>query len=288
LYAAVATEPNSYTISVPFRPPANHELALDIAEVWKRQGLEEVRIHRYDVLTSMPRAVEVEMVAPVRYRAPLREDAYAADADTRNPAIRGGYLAMPASGEATAPVVYAHSGNPEDYEVLRRRHISVRGKIVLARYSNPYSYRGFKALTAQREGAAGMLIDSDPAEDGYRRGRVFPDGPWGPESHIQRGSITYDFLAPGDPLTPGWAWVDGARRIPIGEAVSVPKIMAAPSGGTLYEEWRQCAAAGGDSGGGARAERGAGAGDCRDAGRCRRAGGGRANRRLRRESVKNC
>ena len=204
----------------------NHELALYVARQWTEQGLEGVRIHRYDVLTSMPRAITVEMVAPTLYRASLREDAYDQDPDTRNPAIHGGYLSMSASGEATAPLVYAHSGNPEDYDVLRKHHISVKGKIVLVRYSNPYSYRGFKALTAQREGAAGLLIYSDPAEDGYKRGKVFPDGPWGPESHIQRGSITYDFLVPGDPLTPGWASVEGARRIPMAEAVSLPKIMA--------------------------------------------------------------
>ena len=204
----------------------NHELALYLADLWKQQGLEDIRIHRYDVLTSLPRSITVEMVAPVAYRASLREDPYDADPDTKNPAIRGGYLSMSASGEATAPLIYAHSGNPEDYDELRRHHISVKDKIVLVRYSNPYSYRGFKALTAQREGAAGLLIYSDPAEDGYKRGKVFPDGPWGPESHIQRGSITYDFLVPGDPLTPGWASVEGARRIPMEEAVSLPKIMA--------------------------------------------------------------
>ena|ERR1022692_4674701 len=204
----------------------NHELALYVARLWNEQGLEDVRILRYDVLTSLPRSIAVEMVAPTAYRASLREDPYDADPDTKNPAIRGGYLSMSASGEATAPLVYAHSGNPEDYDVLRRHHISVKGKIVLVRYSNPYSYRGFKALTAQNAGAAGLLIYSDPAEDGFERGKVFPDGPWGPESHIQRGSITYDFLVPGDPLTPGWASVEGAKRIPMEEAVSLPKIMA--------------------------------------------------------------
>jgi len=204
----------------------NHELALYVADLWKRQGFENVRIHRYDVLTSLPRSITVEMVAPAAYLATLREDPYDADPGTKNPAIRGGYLSMSASGEVTAPLVYAHSGNPADYDLLRRHHISVKGKIVLVRYSNPYSYRGFKALTAEREGAAGLLIYSDPAEDGYKRGKVFPDGPWGPETHIQRGAITYDFLVPGDPLTPGWASVEGARRIPIEEAVSVPKIMA--------------------------------------------------------------
>src|SRR5262249_27628543 len=140
----------------------------------------------------------------------------------------GGYTALSASGEVTAAVVYAHSGNPEDYAGLQKHGIDVRGKIVLVRYSNPYSYRGFKALTADRAGAAAVIIYSHPAEDRYRRGKVFPGGPWGPESHIQRGAITYDFLVPGDPLTPGWASVEGARRIPIEQAVSVPKIIAVP------------------------------------------------------------
>ena len=126
------------------------------------------------------------------------------------------------------PSIYAHSGNPEDYDLLRKNGISVKGKIVLVRYSNPYSYRGFKALTAQREGAAAMLVYSDPQEDGYKKGKVDPDGPWGPEYHIQRGAITYDFMVPGDPQTPGWASVPGAKRIPIEQAVSAPKIMALP------------------------------------------------------------
>jgi N-acetylated-alpha-linked acidic dipeptidase len=206
----------------------NNELAEYIARVWKEQGLEDVTIHRYDVLNSFPKEVSVEMVAPVRYRAGLREDPYDVDPDTKNPRVRSAWSGMSASGELTAPVIYAHSGNPEDYAVLRKNGIDVRGKIVLVRYSNPYSYRGFKALTAEKEGAAGILIYSDPAEDGYKRGKVFPQGPWGPASHIQRGAITYDFIVPGDPLTPGWASVPGAKRIPIDEARSVPKIMAVP------------------------------------------------------------
>ncbi|MGH9816447.1 MAG: serine hydrolase [Candidatus Acidiferrales bacterium] len=206
----------------------NNELARHIAEVWKQQGLEDVKIHRYDVLSSYPREVSVEMVAPVGYKASLREDAYDVDPDTKNPRVSSGYLGFSASGEVTAPVVYAHSGNPEHYALLARHGIDVRGKIVLVRYSNPYSYRGFKALTAERMGAAAILIYSDPKEDGYTRGKVFPDGPWGPESHIQRGAITYDFLVAGDPLTPGWAALPDAKRIPIGEARSVPKIIAVP------------------------------------------------------------
>ncbi len=206
----------------------NNELGRWIAELWKEQGWEEVQIHRYDVLVSYPREVVVEMTSPVPYRAGLREDAYDVDPDTRNPNVRGGYLALSASGEVEAPVVYAHSGNPEDYDLLLRRGIDIRGKIALVRYSNPYSYRGFKALTAQQRGAAAILIYSDPAEDGFVRGKVFPDGPWGPESHIQRGAITYDFLVAGDPLTPGWPSLPDARRLAPEEAISLPTIIAAP------------------------------------------------------------
>ena len=206
----------------------NNELAQYVAEEWRKQGLEDVTVHEYDVLHSSPREVSLEMVSPVPYRASLREEPYDVDPDTKDPRVSMGYLGYSASGEVTAPVVYAHSGNPEDYELLKKNGIDVRGKIVLVRYSNPYSYRGFKALTAQREGAAALLIYSDPAEDGYSQGKVFPDGPWGPESHIQRGAITYDYLVPGDPQTPGWASVPGAKRIPPEEAVSLPKIIGIP------------------------------------------------------------
>jgi len=206
----------------------NNELAQWVAEQWRQQGLEDVTIHEYDVLNSSPREISLEMVHPGHFHASLREDPYDVDPDTKNPKADGAYLGYSASGEVTAPVVYAHSGNPEDYDYLRAHGIDVRGKIVLVRYSNPYSYRGFKALTAERLGAAAILIYSDPQEDGYTRGKVYPDGPWGPESHIQRGAITYDFLEPGDPLTPGWASVPGAKRIPIEQAISLPKIMGVP------------------------------------------------------------
>lgn len=206
----------------------NNELAQWVAAQWREQGLEDVTIHEYDVLNSTPREVSLEMIAPKRYRAVLREAPYEVDPDTKNPRASGAYLGYSASGDVTAPVIYAHSGNPEDYEYLRKHGVDVRGKIALVRYSNPYSYRGFKALTAERLGVAALLIYSDPAEDGYKRGTVYPNGPWGPETHIQRGAITYDFLEPGDPLTPGWASVPGARRIPPEQAISLPKIMAVP------------------------------------------------------------
>ena len=206
----------------------NNDLANYIADEWRKQGWEDVIVRRYDVYATEPKRTSLEMVAPTRYRASLREEAYDVDPDTKNASVSSAWTGMSISGEVTAPVVYAHSGNPEDYDLLRKNGIDVKGKIVLVRYSNPYSYRGFKALTAQREGAAAMLVYSDPAEDGFKKGKVFPDGAWGPESHIQRGAITYDFMVPGDPLTPGWASIPGAKRIPLSQAVSVPKIMALP------------------------------------------------------------
>jgi N-acetylated-alpha-linked acidic dipeptidase len=206
----------------------NNELARSLAKQFEEQGWEDVKIRQYDVLVSGPREIRVEMLSPVHYVAGLREDAYEVDPDTANPRVSCGYAALSASGEVTAPVVYAYSGNPEDYALLRKHGIDPRGKIALVRYSNPYSYRGFKALTAQQEGAAALLIYSDPMEDGYVKGKVFPDGPWGPESHIQRGAITYDFLVAGDPLTPGWPSLPGARRLKPDEAISLPKIMAVP------------------------------------------------------------
>jgi N-acetylated-alpha-linked acidic dipeptidase len=208
--------------------PRNNELARYIADEWRNEGLEDVIIRRYDVYGSNPKSTFLEMVAPVHYRAGLRELPIPGDPDLKNKSISSAWSGMSASGEVTAPLVYAHSGNPEDYDLLRKQGIDVKGKVVLVRYSNPYSYRGFKALTAEREGAAALLIYSDPAEDGFKKGKADPNGPWGPEYHIQRGAITYDFMVPGDPLTPGWASVPGAKRIPVEQAVSIPKIMALP------------------------------------------------------------
>ena len=206
----------------------NNVLADLMAQEWRRQGWDEVTLRRYNVLHSSPRAVSLEMTAPHRFKASLREDAYPIDPDGKNPRISSSYFGYSKSGDVTAELVYAHSGNPADYDLLRKNGISVKGKVVIVRYSNPYSYRGFKALTAEREGAAALLIYSDPAEDGFARGKVFPDGPWGPESHIQRGAITYDFMVPGDPTTPGWPSIAGAKRIPVADAQSLPKIIALP------------------------------------------------------------
>jgi len=112
----------------------NNELARWIADKWKEQGLEDIKLHRYDVLTSYPKEVSLEMVAPISYKALLREQPIDVDPDTKNPNVLGAYTSMSASGEVTAPIVYAHSGNPEDYDLLRKRGISVQGKVVLVRW----------------------------------------------------------------------------------------------------------------------------------------------------------
>ena len=163
----------------PATSPRTKAIAERIAQAWKEQGLEDVVIRRYDVLSSNPREVRVEMVSPRRYVPSLKEDAYREDPDTAHKDISRAWLSFSASGEVTAPVVYANSGNPEDYDRLRAAGIDPKGKIVIVRYSNPYSYRGFKALTAQREGAAGhhRLLGSDGGR--VHQGRGVPEGPVG-------------------------------------------------------------------------------------------------------------
>jgi N-acetylated-alpha-linked acidic dipeptidase len=214
--------------------PRDRVLAEWVRDRWREYGLEQVEIVEHDVLLPYATEVAVEMPvrrvqaeAPALWRATLKEDAVEGDPFSAQD-VGVAYHAYSASGDVTAPVVYANSGNPADYDWLARRGVDVKGKIVLVRYSMPYSYRGFKALTAEQRGAAGILIYSDPAEDGFKKGKTYPDGPWGPESHIQRGGIVYDFRVPGDPLTPGWASVPGAKRISEADAASLPKIISAP------------------------------------------------------------
>jgi N-acetylated-alpha-linked acidic dipeptidase len=208
--------------------PRDRELAEWTAARWRAAGLEEVQIVEHDVLLPYPEEVTVEMTAPKPWRASQREEPIEGDKDTFADDVGIPHHAYSASGEVTAPVVYAGSGNPADYDWLASQGIDIRGRVALVRYSVPYSYRGFKALTAQRRGAAGILIYSDPADDGYGKGKVYPDGPWGPESHIQRGGIVYDFMVPGDPLTPGWPSIAGSRRIAQSDAVSLPAILSVP------------------------------------------------------------
>jgi N-acetylated-alpha-linked acidic dipeptidase len=207
--------------------PRNLELARFVLNEWKSYGLEDVHLAEYDVLLSFPEKISVEMISPKRYKLKLAETPYPEDPDTQKD-VGIPYNAYSRSGEISAPLVYANSGNPQDFDYLEKKGINLEGKIALVRYSEPYSYRGFKALTAEKRKLAALLIYSDPKDDGWARGPVFPKGPWGPMSHIQRGGIPYDFIYPGDPLTPGWASIPGCRRISPEEARTVPKIISVP------------------------------------------------------------
>jgi N-acetylated-alpha-linked acidic dipeptidase len=229
----------------------NNDLADFILKEWKSFGLDEVHLASYDVLLSFPEEISVELVSPREFKLKLKEKAFQEDPDTSRPEVGIPYNAYSHSGDITAALIYAYSGNPQDYDFLEKKGIDLKGKIALVRYSAPYSYRGFKAYTAEKRGLAALLIYSDPKEDGFSRGPVFPHGPWGPLSHIQRGGIPYDFIYPGDPLTPGWPSTPGCRRIPSEEALSLPKIMSVPisaedalpllesiGGEEAPEEWR--------------------------------------------------
>jgi N-acetylated-alpha-linked acidic dipeptidase len=127
-------------------------------------------------------------------------------------------------GDVTADVVYVNYGLIEDYKTLDSLGIDVRGKIAIARYGR--SFRGIKAREAQKHGAVGLIVYSDPQEDGYFRGDVYPRGPMRPAGGIQRGSM---MNGNGDPTTPGWASVEGARRLPE-DSLDVPRIPVLPMG----------------------------------------------------------
>jgi N-acetylated-alpha-linked acidic dipeptidase len=203
----------------------SRRVAERIARSFRESGL-DTEVAAYDVLLSFPRAVEVEMTAPRRAVLGTREAAIAEDPDSGNPALSGPWHAYSRSGEATADVVYVNHGRAEDYDVLAAMGVDVRGKVALARHFE--GYRGGKSLEAEKRGVAALITYSDPAEDGYVQGDVYPRGPWGPGTHVQRGANVYDFIVPGDPLTPGWASVSGARRIAESESRILPGMMSMP------------------------------------------------------------
>jgi N-acetylated-alpha-linked acidic dipeptidase len=209
----------------------DRELAGFVRERFRQCGLEEIVTTTHDVLLPRPIETAVEIVAPFKWQASLREaplDGEPASAARSRDSLWPAFHAYSASGDVTAPVVFAGSGNPDDYDWLASRHIDVRGRIVLVRHSVPYGYRGAKVLAAQDRGAAAILIYSDPADDGYGRGSVYPAGPWGPDSRIQRGGVSFDFFVPGDPLTPGWPSTVGARRLRAAETRTLPAIVSLP------------------------------------------------------------
>ncbi len=203
----------------------NARVAEYLAAEYRRAGW-SVEMPAYDVLLSYPRSATLEIVGEPDVRLARGELPIPGDPDTDVPEARLPWNAYSPSAEVVAPVVYVNRGSAEDYEGLARMGVDVRGKIALARYFG--GYRGGKALEAEKRGVAAILVYSDPIDDGWFQGPVYPDGPWGPASHFQRGSNVYDFIVPGDPLTPGWASTPDARRIPAAESEILPRIPMMP------------------------------------------------------------
>ncbi|MBK5188677.1 MAG: M20/M25/M40 family metallo-hydrolase [Gemmatimonadaceae bacterium] len=193
-----------------------------VINAMKSWGL-QTEVRAYDVW--MPHTTEIKLwrVSPDTLSLDLAEKAVAGDS-TSGPAfekvIANGYSG---TGDVTAPVVYVNYGLIEDYKQLDSIGVSVKGKIAIARYG--HSYRGIKAREAEKRGAVGLIIYSDPADDGFTRGDVYPEGPMRSETGVQRGSVMNDN---GDPSTPGYPSHPGAKRIPLGE-MQVPHIPVIPA-----------------------------------------------------------
>jgi N-acetylated-alpha-linked acidic dipeptidase len=202
-----------------------HQNALWLQKTIRSYGL-DAEIERFDVLFSTPLERTVELVAPTSYTAQLKEPVLASDPTSGQPGQLPTYLAYVADGDVTAPLVYVNNGEQEDYEQLERLGISVKGAIVIARYGG--GWRGIKVQLANDHGAVGALIYSDPRDDGYFQGDVYPKGPYRPEQGVQRGSAMIMQYYGGDPETPGWGSTPGARRLPRGQVQTLQKIPALP------------------------------------------------------------
>ena len=175
----------------------------------------DAQIETFDVLFPTPKERLVEMIAPTRFRLALDEPALAVDPTSGQKAEQlPTYNAYSIDGDVTGPLVYVNYGLPEDYDELERLGVSVKGAIALARYG--HSWRGIKPKVAAEHGAVGCLIYSDPRDDGYFGGDVFPKGPMRPKDGVQRGSVM-DFPSsnPGDPLTPGVGATKDAKRLAV-------------------------------------------------------------------------
>jgi N-acetylated-alpha-linked acidic dipeptidase len=187
----------------------------------------DAHIETFNVLYPSPKKEGLELLGPHPYTATLSEPPIAGDSTSN---IRDGalppYNVFGGDGDVTAELVYANYGMPDDYKDLARRGIDVRGKIVITRYGG--GWRGLKPKLAQQHGAVGCLIYSDPKDDGYAQGDVYPQGGWRPAQGVQRGSVADMQQYPGDPLTPGIGSTPGAKRLAIKDAKTILKIPVLP------------------------------------------------------------
>jgi len=187
----------------------------------------DAHIENFDVLFPTPVERIVELIAPTTYKASLQETALAGDPTSNQQAEQlPSYNAYSIDGDVTGPLVFVNYGVPADYEVLEQHGISVKGAIVIAKYGG--SWRGIKPKVAAEHGAIGCLIYSDPRDDGYAGGDVFPAGPMRPAQGVQRGSVADMPTYPGDPLTPGVGATKDAKRLSIAQAKTITKIPVLP------------------------------------------------------------
>jgi N-acetylated-alpha-linked acidic dipeptidase len=220
-----------------------------IAGLFRSWGY-ETKLEEFQVLFPTPKLRLLELIAPTKFTASLKEPPLAEDStSSQTEEMLPVYNAYSIDGDVTGELVYVNYGVPKDYEVLARHGVVVQGKIVIARYGG--SWRGIKPKVAAEHGAIGCIIYSDPHEDGYFQGDDYPQGAFRNQSGAQRGSVSDMPLYPGDPLTPDIGAVKGAPRLPVKEAPSLTKIPVLPisyadalpllrglGGVVAPEEWR--------------------------------------------------
>jgi N-acetylated-alpha-linked acidic dipeptidase len=211
--------------------PEDYKTAQYVASKFKAAGL-ETSIVPYKAWINMPKEVKVEAWdsdGKLLMTGPVPEHVDGKEPFQDDPRVTPAFNGSSPSADITAEVVYANYCRPEDYDKLAEMGVDVKGKIVLCRYGG--NFRGVKVFIAQERGAAGVLIYSDPADDGYSRGDMYPHGPWRPATAVQRGSVQYMFKYPGDALTPGIAShpdLPASERIKPEDAASLPKIPSEP------------------------------------------------------------
>jgi N-acetylated-alpha-linked acidic dipeptidase len=186
----------------------------------------DAKIETYQVLFPTPKTRVLEMLSPTVFKALLKEPGLKEDTTSGQADQLPTYNAWSADGDVTAELVFVNYGLPEDYEELDALGIDVKGKIVIAKYG--HSWRGIKPKVAQEHGAIGCIIYSDPKDDGYVAGDVYPKGAFKNEFGVQRGSIMDMVIYPGDPLTPNIGATENAKRLDRLEATNLLKIPVLP------------------------------------------------------------
>ena len=205
--------------------PGGKENAEYILSQFKEFGW-DAKIETFHVLFPTPKTRLLEMTSPTFYKAILKEPALKEDATSGQEGQLPTYNAFSADGDVTGELVFVNYGLPQDYEVLDKMGIDVKGKIVIAKYG--HSWRGTKPKVAQEHGAIGCIIYSDPVDDGYFQGDVYPKGAFKNEYGVQRGSVMDMVIYPGDPLTPGISATENAKRLDRLQAPNLLKIPVLP------------------------------------------------------------